>query len=68
MNDYKAIAENLELPAYNLIDGKRSAAASGKTFYTIDPASGIGHSSTLLLERGKRLEAPPRENARMRTK
>ena len=40
MTDYKAMAENLKLPAYNLIDGNRSAASSGKTFDTINPASG----------------------------
>lgn len=40
MTDYKAIAAGLTLPEHILIDGEQRASATGKTFETIDPATG----------------------------
>ena len=37
---YKKIAVNLPLPSHCFIDGKRTPAGSGKTFETVNPATG----------------------------
>ena len=39
-DEYKSIAANLTLPAAAFIDGKFCPAASGKTFETVNPATG----------------------------
>ncbi len=39
-DEYKSIAANLDLPTAAFIDGKYCPAASGKTFETVNPATG----------------------------
>ena len=39
-DEYKTIAANLDLPTGAFIDGKYSPAASGKSFETVNPATG----------------------------